>query len=103
MSLFKQMKDIRSNVEELLVNYPHLRDNDYKLVATYHLFELGGREKANQITASEFLEKYANGKLTNTESIRRVRAKLQEDNPRLRGTKWSERKKSGEKFNVREL
>ena len=72
------MKDIKEMVGYLLLKYPHLRDDDFKLVATFYLFEMGGREKADKITASEFLQQYADGKYTNFESIRRVRAKLQE-------------------------
>jgi hypothetical protein len=41
--------------------------------------------------AFEVLEKMANGELTKSESIRRVRQKIQEENPELRGELWSKR------------
>jgi len=100
MSLFKEMRDIKEMVHYLLSNHPHLRDNDYKLVATFHLFEAGGREILDNMTATKFLQMYADAKLTNFESIRRVRQKLQEENPDLRGEKWISRKAKGNKFNT---
>ena len=44
------------------------------------------------MTASELLSMYANSKLTNAETIRRMRAKLQEDVPSLRGKAYELRK-----------
>jgi len=38
-----------------------------------------------------FLEFYVEGRLTDAESIRRTRQKLQEHEPHLRGKKWDER------------
>jgi len=98
MSLFNQMREIKEMVKHLLVTYPHLRDDDFKLVATYLLFEIGGREKADKITATEFLKNYSEAKFTNFESIRRVRQKLQEENPELRGERWIERKTKGNNY-----
>ena len=99
MSLFEQMKEIKVLVKHILEKHPHLRDNDYRLVATFLLYEGGGRESMDKMTASEFLQQYADGKYTNFESIRRVRQKLQEEFPELRGEKWIQRKKKGNNYN----
>ena len=45
-----------------------------------------------EITALNFLHKYADNELTNAESIRRMRAKLQEEEPGLRGEAYKIRK-----------
>ncbi len=47
---------------------------------------------AEEITALNFLHKYADNELTNAESIRRMRAKLQEEEPGLRGEAYKIRK-----------
>lgn len=47
---------------------------------------------AEEITALNFLHKYADNELTNAEIIRRMRAKLQEEEPGLRGEAYKIRK-----------
>jgi hypothetical protein len=42
-------------------------------------------------TKYEFLQNYANGLITNAESIRRTRARLQEENSELRGKSYEKR------------
>ena len=49
-------------------------------------------ENGKEITALNFLHKYADNELTNAESIRRMRAKLQEEEPGLRGEAYKIRK-----------
>jgi len=80
MKINKQ-KDL---IIQLLSQYPHLRDDDNKLIATVWKIEL----KSNSHTALEFLQMYADKLLTNAESIRRCRAKIQELSPELRGVKY---------------
>ena len=48
------------------------------------------------MTAYDFLRLYSEGRLTNAETIRRVRQKLQEENPDLRGTVDGLRKEQAE-------
>ena len=72
---------------QLLNQHPHLRDDDNKLIATIWKKEL----KSNSHTALEFLQMYADKRLTNAESIRRCRAKIQELSPELRGLKYKAR------------
>jgi len=81
----------RELVINALVKYPHLRDDDNRLLATIWAHELGGKDKVKEISAFEFLEKLSKGKLANSESVRRMRQKLQEDYENLRGPKYNER------------
>ena len=87
MKLLPEMAKIKDRVKALLVKHPHLRDSDNRLIATIWKYDL---TKMNMsvwgITAINFLELYSKNKLTNAETIRRVRQKLQEENPELRGT-----------------
>jgi hypothetical protein len=84
--MFEQMKKSKDKVSYLLRNHPKLRDSDYKLIATYWHKEIG--EDISSMSAFDLLKKIAEGKLTSSESIRRVRQKIQEDNPELRGEVW---------------
>jgi hypothetical protein len=82
---FNQMKRIKERVKFLLTKTPHLRDSDAKLIATFWHSEIGGTEKLELMTGMDLLHLFANGKLTSTESIRRVRCKIMEQYPELRG------------------
>ena len=83
----------KETIKNILLNKPHLRDNDNKLICTYWFRELANKNiNAKDITALEFLHKYADNKLTNAETIRRMRAKLQEECPELRGRAYAIRK-----------
>ena len=80
-------------IKQLLLDKPHLRDNDNRLICTYWFMELTRKNiDPNKINALEFMQYYANSKLTNTETIRRQRAKLQEEHPELRGEAYNARK-----------
>ncbi len=97
MKLIREMSLVKDRVKALLVKHPHLRDSDNKLIATIwqgDLLKTGLLYKS--ITAHDFLVFYSCGKLTNAETIRRVRQKLQEENPDLRGTVNDLRQKEGE-------
>tara|TARA_R110001583_G_scaffold22461_3_gene84302 strand:+ start:4032 stop:4349 length:318 start_codon:yes stop_codon:yes gene_type:complete len=80
-------------IKNLLIKYPNLKDSDNKLIANYWNLELKNKNKdIDNMTASDLLSMYASSQLTNTESIRRMRAKLQEDYPELRGKAYQLRK-----------
>tara|TARA_R110000787_G_scaffold19512_1_gene58450 strand:- start:226 stop:534 length:309 start_codon:yes stop_codon:yes gene_type:complete len=80
-------------IKKLLTKYPNLKDNDNKLIANYWNLELKDKNKdINVMTASELLSMYAQSQLTNAETIRRMRAKLQEEVPSLRGKAYELRK-----------
>ena len=80
-------------IKGLLLKYPELKDSDNKLIANYWNLELQSKNKdIDDMSARELLRMYANSKLTNTETIRRMRAKLQEEVPELRGKVYELRK-----------
>jgi len=83
-------------VEIYLQDYPHLRDNDDKLIASVWKNHLGNENVLN-MNAIGLLELFASGKLPSPESIRRSRQKLQELNPSYRGVRYLERMAHGAK------
>jgi len=102
--LLEQMKTIKDKVLLLLEKNPHLRDSDFKLIANYYFFEVG-HEKMAKLSAMEFLDLFAKGSLSHSESIRRVRQKIQEDNPHLRGESYKIRKSDSKvvRNNIKDL
>lgn len=78
----------KEKVYKLLLNNGHLRNSDLKLIACIWYSEV---PNINDLTAYEFLQKFSNGELTNPESIRRSRQKVQEEIPALRGTNYKKR------------
>jgi len=87
MKLIREMHAIKDRVMQLLEQHPHLRNSDNKLIATIwkqDILNLGFTSKG--ITANDFLKMYATDQVSNAETIRRVRQKIQEENPQLRGT-----------------
>lgn len=83
----------KETIQQLLIKYPNLKDNDNKLIANYWDLELKNKNKdVSEMSASDLLSMYANNHLTNAETIRRMRAKLQEDFPLLRGKAYKLRK-----------
>jgi hypothetical protein len=92
---FNSIGTVKLKVHILLDKYEHLRDSDQKLIASYWYYEIGG-SIFSAMTAHDLLKKFSEGKLTSTESIRRCRQKLQEENEHLRGKMYSHRKTDGE-------
>tara|TARA_R110002096_G_scaffold220851_2_gene409396 strand:- start:2325 stop:2639 length:315 start_codon:yes stop_codon:yes gene_type:complete len=88
------IKSNKFDLESFLVDYPHLRDCDRKLVASIWRWEISERLGLDfdSMTAFDILLLFSEGKLGNPTSIRRNRAKLQEHNPALRGKTWEARK-----------
>jgi hypothetical protein len=82
----------KEEIKKLLIKSPHLRDSDPKLIATYWFNELKKKDvNLYNITGYELLKLFADSKLTNTESIRRMRQKVQEENEDLRGNYYKGR------------
>jgi len=80
-------------VRELLTIKPYLRDNDNLLIAAYWWKELKVKEiDPNKLNGLEFMQMFANNKLTNIKTIERMRRKLQEECPELRGKAYELRK-----------
>jgi len=80
-------------VLKLIEGIPSLRDNDNRLCTHiwYRELEQKGLDPFN-LPTSDFLKIYAKGGLTLAPSIKRARAKLQEECPELRGNKYTIRK-----------
>jgi len=78
----------KDKVKYWLDRYPSLKDNDNRLCSNIWSDELGRAD----ITAQDFLSLYAANKLTSAPSIKRARAKLQEEEPKYRGEKYNLRK-----------
>ena len=82
----------RTRVIDLLKEHPHLRDNDERLIANIwrqDLMIVGVDIK--QLSAMHLLKRFAEGQLTNPESVRRTRQKIQQHNIELRGNTFVER------------
>ena len=93
--LFTEMKTIKARVTFLLEKHPELRDCDYKLISSYFYYTIGKKE-INSMTGFEFLQRFSTGLLGHTESIRRTRAKIQEQEVSLRGFLYGQRRTQGE-------
>ena len=80
-------------VFQLLQDVSSLRDNDNRLCTHIWFRELEkmGLDPFN-IPTTEFLKLYAKDKITLAPSIKRARAKIQEETPALRGNKYFIRK-----------
>jgi hypothetical protein len=97
-NIFNQMKTAKEKVMWLLRNHPSLRDSDSKLLATFWHNEMN--KMTSSVNGLEVLGKIAKGELTKPESIRRVRQKIQEENPELRGEVWLEKKLISEQIRL---
>jgi len=99
--LFGQMKQVKDRVRLLLEKHPHLRDDDYKLYATFIAYEIGGKDKLKQMSGYALLTDIADGKYVHFESVRRIRQKIQEQEPNLRGENYNKRRRGGEETSKR--
>ena len=83
----------KDKVKLFLEMYPSLKDNDNRLCSNIWATEIGEVEGINKESkVADFLVAYAEGKLTSAPSIKRARAKLQEEEPKYRGEKYNLRK-----------
>lgn len=89
-------KKLRQRIEQVLIEFPHCRDDDHKLIANIwqkEILERHGKEGYNKLTGHEVLAQFAKHQLSSPESIRRMRQKIQELQPVLRGNTYRERQK----------
>ena len=83
----------KEEIEKLLTIDERLRDSDCKLIARFWANELSAKNiDINKISAYDFLSMYATNQLHNTEGISRMRRKVQEENIKLRGERYYDRK-----------
>lgn len=92
MKQFNDFKTVKDKVKFLLQTNPALRDNDMKLIATYYFHEIG-KVEIDKLNAYDLLTKISSSKMTNFESIRRLRMQLQQNDGELRGSEYKNRKK----------
>jgi len=96
--MIEKMKSAKPYVEKLLTQFPRLRDDDFKLIANCWHKEI--KNDPSIKTASDFLRVFSQGRLTHPETIRRTRAKIQEQTPELRGTNYNGRKIEGQQTKI---
>lgn len=97
--MIKQINRNIDKIESLLINQPELKDNDNRLIAVFWALEIG-LDKLNGMSAADFFGTMSEGKLTSSETIRRCRQKLQEENENLRGSKYNDRLKRAEAVRI---
>lgn len=84
----------RVRVQKLLESKPHLRNNDNKLIANLFYQDVKSKgENPKTASALSFITDFSEGKITNPQSAIRLRRKLQEEFPHLRGHVWEARHK----------
>ena len=93
--MLEQIKALKPRVIKLLTDIPRLRDSDRKLIATIWHNESKGLD-----IKFTFLQNYANGMYSSSESITRARRKAQEQHPELRGKVQLERERLAEEVRV---
>jgi hypothetical protein len=96
MDNFKNLKDKKQVVANILQRYNTTKDSDGALIATFYLNEIGGKDILKSMSAYDFLKILSEDKLTPASTIIRVRRKLQEDYIDLRGKKYEDRMNAGE-------
>lgn len=82
-----KLQDLKRLIKNLLINMPNSRDYDKVLLTLVWEFELHNLEKSN-CTAMEFFDLYSLHKVSNVDSVSRIKRKIQEEIPELRGEKW---------------
>ena len=88
-----RISSVQNIVKAMLAEYPHLRDDDQKLMANIwykHICD-DYMDDAGALSAFDLLQMLSDGKFPSYESISRCRRKLQEEYPDLRGDKYEER------------
>jgi hypothetical protein len=83
-------KNISDTVRSILEKDPRTRDNDPLLISIIWWREIPP-DKRDLMYTREFLRLFSEAKLTNSETIRRTRQKLQEENKSLRGVHYKDR------------
>jgi hypothetical protein len=89
--IVNKMKSIKQDIKNLLIQDKRYRDDDALLLCRYYYNRCGGEDAFITMSAINLLNLLANKSLPFPDSITRVRRKLQEQEPELRGDKWEER------------
>lgn len=87
-------KKTKEFITELLTDKSYLRDNDEKLASNvFYKFLLLAGHDPNKLSAWKLLQMYAEGDLPRVDYITRIRRKIQEQNPDLRGEDYAKNQK----------
>lgn len=81
------IKENYQRVKDLLITNPKTRDNDNLLLSIIWQDDILNKKLHN----TDFWHLLENGELTNFESVRRVRQKIQSECKELRGKRYDER------------
>ncbi len=87
-----QIKKLEPKVKALLEMYPQFRDDDNVLTA--YIWE---HEQDANSNIRSFFQAYSEGRVTRQDYITRVRRKLQENYPELRGKSYEKRQEHTKK------
>jgi hypothetical protein len=87
------IKSTKGRVEELIKHNPHLRDSVDKVIANIWHEDITRitKKKPADVSAIRMLSMYAEGELTNAESIRRSWQLLLKNNEHYRGPGYAKR------------
>ncbi len=92
MKTVSKIHTTKEKVIQLLTKYEVYRDSDTRLCSHYLFTEMEDKGiNPEEMSALVFLQRYAKGKFTDTQTICRARRLTQNEFPQLRGTKWKER------------
>lgn len=93
--MIEKIKSLKEIVKNKLLQNESNRDSDSKLIANIWYNQIGGSNIA-KMSAMDLLKIISEDKLSSPESIRRVRQKIQETDPLLRGKSYKVRKVKAE-------
>jgi hypothetical protein len=85
------MMNSKEHVRKILEESVKSRDEDARLFVIYWIDEIRSKGLDIDMPLVDFLRMFVKGDLTSTETISRVRRKLQEQEPHLRGEKYRQR------------
>lgn len=88
--MITKISNQREAVTHWLTAYPPSRDNDELLVGCIWS-SIIGKDKLDTTTSRQMLHMMLNGDLPSFDAITRMRRKIQETNPHLRGNNYKER------------
>jgi len=91
--MIQRIKNIKPLVKSILENYPATRDDDNKLFLKVWAFQ-NPKLRDKDFYFIDFAMDLMKDKYANSESVRRSRQKLQEENEELRGIRYKSRSKA---------
>lgn len=95
----KRINDITIRIKAILIELPESRDNDMFLAATYWFRRLSEKQKVRDTlnySMTDFMHMMRNYRafgLTSYETISRLRRKIQQQQPELRGATYDRRQR----------